>query len=137
MTKLSVIKKQAWKAFSDYIRERDNWTCFTCGRTGRGSAMHAGHFLVKKFHGELLKFDPANVHAQCYICNRHADGQGAYYSLYLRQKNGQTFDLTLMSRIKESKAFKASPQWYKDIKLKYEAMLEAELAIKEFGGDTR
>jgi hypothetical protein len=35
-----------WTAFSLYIRERDSWTCFTCGNYHpRGSGMmQAGHY---------------------------------------------------------------------------------------------
>ena len=65
--KKSVAKKRALKAFSDYIRERDNWTCFTCGRKGEGAEMHAGH-LISRYWAATL-FDEFNVNCQCRACN--------------------------------------------------------------------
>jgi len=39
-------KTTAWKWFALYIKERDNWTCQTCGKKGKGQFMNAGHNLV-------------------------------------------------------------------------------------------
>lgn len=60
-------KKQAWDAFSRYIRQRDNNTCFTCNRTYRFEVMQAGHWIPGR-HMSVL-FDDRNCHAQCYHCN--------------------------------------------------------------------
>lgn len=84
--KLSSFKKWTWKAFSDYIRERDNWTCFTCGKYATGSAMHAGHFVSRVRSATM--FDERNVHAQCYACNIHKKGNGAEYAVRIIERYG-------------------------------------------------
>lgn len=68
------LKKKLWTEFSLYIRNRDNWTCFTCGRKAEGSGLHAGHFISKSVGGISLYFHEDNVHAQCYNCNINLSG---------------------------------------------------------------
>jgi len=77
---ISKLKKELWKYFSLYIRQRDNFTCFTCGRKGEGSAMHAGHFISKSVGGIALYFHEENVHAQCYNCNINLSGNQYEYA---------------------------------------------------------
>ncbi len=71
---LAKLKKDLWKIFSLYVRERDNWTCFTCGTVAYGAGMHGGHFLPKASNGLELYFHEDNVHAQCARCNLFLDG---------------------------------------------------------------
>lgn len=71
---ISFLKKKLWKVFSQYIRTRDKFTCFTCGRKGEGGGMHAGHFISKSVGGIGLYFHEDNVHAQCYNCNINLSG---------------------------------------------------------------
>jgi len=85
--KLSTFKKWVWKAFSDYIRERDNWECFTCGKVGQGSQIHAGHFIPST--KSATKFDEMNVHAQCYSCNIWKRGNAGEYAMRLIKKFGE------------------------------------------------
>ena len=59
------LKKKLWKLFSKYIRQRDNYTCVTCGQKGEGSGIHAGHYITKAVGGIGLYFHEQNVHAQC------------------------------------------------------------------------
>ncbi len=77
--KISVLKRKLWETFSKYIRERDKYTCFTCGRKGEGSGMHAGHFISKAIGGVELFFHEENVHAQCYNCNINLGGNQWIY----------------------------------------------------------
>lgn len=74
------LKKDLWVYFSKYIRQRDNYICFTCGRKGEGSGIHAGHFVPKSVGGIGLYFDEQNVHAQCYNCNINLGGNQYEYS---------------------------------------------------------
>lgn len=71
---ISTLKKKLWKEFSIFIRTRDNWICFTCGRKAEGSGLHAGHFISKAVGGLALYFDEENVNAQCYNCNINLGG---------------------------------------------------------------
>lgn len=82
-TKVSTLKRKLWKVFSEYIRLRDNYTCFTCGRKGEGSGIHAGHFLPKSISGIALYFNEDNVHAQCYNCNINLGGNQYVYGVKL------------------------------------------------------
>lgn len=83
---ISLLKKKLWAVFSLYIRERDNYTCFTCGRKGEGGAIHSGHFIPKSVGGIDLYFNEDNVHAQCYNCNINLGGNQYEYSLRLGDK---------------------------------------------------
>lgn len=86
---ISKLKDNLWKAFSLYIRQRDNYTCFTCGRTGTGSAIHAGHFIPSSTCGLFLRYHEKNVHAQCYNCNINLGGNGAEYYRRMVARYGQ------------------------------------------------
>lgn len=81
-------KKELWTLFSKYIRERDKYTCFTCGKHATGSAMHAGHFITGATCSPLLYFDETNVHAQCYHCNINLSGNWVVYEKKMREKYG-------------------------------------------------
>ena len=76
---ITALKERLWKVFATYIKNRDGWSCFTCGRRGEGSAMHAGHFIPKSVGGIALYFDERNVHAQCYHCNINLGGNQYVY----------------------------------------------------------
>lgn len=115
----SGLRKLAWKTFSDYIRERDNWTCFTCGRKGEGKNIHAGHFYPKKIGGVLLRFSPINCFAQCYACNRHYDGFGILYSINYRKRFGPEADVALLAGVEKSKATVPTRAFYEDVIQKY------------------
>lgn len=59
------------KAFSLYIRTRDNWTCQRCGKqyTPPTQALHCSHFMGRG--RENTRFDPENASAHCYGCHRY------------------------------------------------------------------
>jgi len=82
-------KKKLWTIFSLYIRTRDNFTCFTCGKKGDGKGMHAGHMIPRAVGGMSLYFNEFNVHAQCYYCNINLGGNGAIYAKKFIEKYGQ------------------------------------------------
>lgn len=84
--KLSSLKKKLWKVFSEYIRNRDKWTCYTCGRKATGSGLHAGHFIPKSVGGLTLYFHEDNVHAQCYNCNINLSGNQYEYGQRLGEE---------------------------------------------------
>lgn len=74
------LKVKAWQTFGNWIKERDNWTCVTCGSKNE---IQAGHF----FHA-VLDFDEDNISAQCKKCNHFLSGNLAVYSTYLINKLG-------------------------------------------------
>lgn len=70
-------EKRALKALSDFVRERDRWTCYTCGKKGDKTNMDAGHFFSRRY--TAIKFDETNVHCQCVGCNKYKSGNMIEY----------------------------------------------------------
>lgn len=87
--KLGKLKKDLWRVFSAYIRKRDNYVCFTCGRKAEGSGMHAGHWIPKSVSGFSLYFSEEAVNAQCYSCNIHKSGNWLAYEEAMIRKHGK------------------------------------------------
>jgi hypothetical protein len=83
-------KKKAWTVFSKWIRERDKYTCYTCGKvkepTSHASFMHAGHFISRTHNATL--FHPDNSHAQYYYCNVRERGNIGEYAYRLSRELG-------------------------------------------------
>lgn len=75
------LHRKAWKIFSLWIRKRDNFTCFTCGK--KDGIMNAGHF----YHN-YLDFDEQNINCQCSYCNKWLSGNLAIYAERLIEKYG-------------------------------------------------
>lgn len=92
---VSYLKKSLWKAFSKFIRERDNYTCFTCGKKAEGAGMHAGHFITGATCPTELYFSEMNVHAQCYHCNINLSGNWVIYEQKMLSKYGEEVVNTL------------------------------------------
>jgi rubredoxin len=89
--KASVEKKKALKAMSDYIRERDGWTCFTCGKGGDKYSMDAGHLITSTRAATL--FDELNVHCQCKGCNiKHEHDYETYRKKFVDVYGEEVYD---------------------------------------------
>jgi hypothetical protein len=77
---LACLKRKLWSLFSSYVKERDGNVCFSCGASGLEShGWHAGHLFPAGAHG-IIRYEPKNVHSQCYRCNINLGGNGAAYS---------------------------------------------------------
>lgn len=96
-------KKKVWQVFSKWIRQRDDWTCITCGKRMESRAMHAGHYISRRYNATL--FDPRNVHAQCMYCNMYQAGNIATYTLKLQEMYGEDIIKKLEKKSKEIKQF--------------------------------
>lgn len=83
---LPKLKRKLWKVFTLYIKERDEWTCFTCGKIATGWGMGGGHFIPKSTGGLALYFHEDNVHAQCARCNLLLQGNQYEYGLRLGKR---------------------------------------------------
>ncbi len=108
---LTSYKKALWKVFSLYIRQRDDFTCVTCGRTAYGGSMHAGHFIPRSIGGLALYFDERNVAAQCYHCNINLSGNWPAYRDYILLKYGAEVEFELQR--KRGLTTKFTPEMYK------------------------
>lgn len=119
---IAKLRRKLDKVFSEYIRERDNYTCFTCGRTGK-KHMQAGHGLAKRMNGTLLRYSPLNVQCQCFVCNRYQEGNGFIFAKKLESIHGSNVVNMLIGMIPASKKFVADRKWYEDqIELYTEAL---------------
>lgn len=81
------------KAFSDYIRTRDKWTCQRCRTkydplisTDR-MALHCSHFMGRG--KEATRFEPLNADAMCYGCHRYLTAHPAEHMAWQVQRKGQ------------------------------------------------
>lgn len=76
-------KKKLWKIFTLYVKERDRWQCFTCGKFATGWGMGGGHFVSAGASPPSLYFHEDNVHAQCTDCNLTLEGNHYVYGVKL------------------------------------------------------
>lgn len=106
-------KKKLWVVFAKFIKERDGYVCFTCGRPVEGKNAHAGHFIPKSVCGLGLYFSELNVHAQCFHCNINLGGNGAEYYVRMVEKYGQEVvdDLMEQKRNKITKELNWEELW--------------------------
>lgn len=82
--------REAQTVFNKYIRLRDaGLPCISCGHQNDGSRQfHASHY--KSVGGNpALRFDEANCHAACSICNNYLSGNLVPYRVALIKKIGQ------------------------------------------------
>ena len=59
------------KAFSDFIRERDNFTCQKCGKfypEGRRQGLHCSHVFSRRH--QSVRFHSTNAKALCFSCHQ-------------------------------------------------------------------
>jgi len=118
-THISLAKKAADHAFSDYIRLRDKYKCITCGKEGDKHNIDAGHYLRRGY--TAIKYDERNVSAQCTYCNQWLQGAWDVYNEKMLEKYGQEVVDELMSlRYVECKM---SIQDYLEIERKYREKL--------------
>jgi len=93
---LKQLKAILWRLFSKFIRKRDGYICYTCGRAGND----AGHY-VPRGKSIALMFDERNVHCQCNTCNRWKRGNLSVYALNLERDYGMGI-LQEFERIRQS-----------------------------------
>ncbi len=78
--------------FSNYIRERDDWTCARCHKkydknsTSDRQGLHCSHFYGRGH--ESTRFEPDNCDSLCYGCHQlwgHGDERDKYIEFKKRQ----------------------------------------------------
>ena len=83
---LAQLKKDLWKVFALYVKKRDEYICFTCGKYCEGANANAGHFIPKSAGGLALYFHEDNVHCQCVGCNLFLQGNQYVYGQKLGEE---------------------------------------------------
>jgi hypothetical protein len=113
---LSHFEKRAERACNDYCRTRDeDDPCISCG-TYQSVAWQAGHYLSVGAH-PTLRYNPDNIHKQCYECNVPKSGNQAAYRIGLVAKIG-------VSRVEALEA------WHPPVKMTREACLQIEAEFR-------
>jgi len=79
---MKTVLQKAKTAASLFIRKRDNFTCFTCGKKGDAKTIDCGHYIKSQLN-RTLTFDTRNMHAQCKQCNKHKNGNQDAYAVRL------------------------------------------------------
>ena len=93
------LKKDLWKIFSLYIRQRDKFKCISCGKQCDRNTSEAGHFVHN-----TMDFNELNINCQCTYCNHYLHGNLANYALRLQEKiGGQKVQLLLGQKYKVTK----------------------------------
>lgn len=85
------------KAFSLYIRTRDNWTCQRCGKqyTPPTNALHCSHFQGRG--KEATRFEPLNADALCYGCHQYFTSHPAeHYEWQVQRKGQEAVDMLIL-----------------------------------------
>lgn len=85
---ISKLKSEADRVFSFWIRVRDNFTCFTCGKRGETSSIQNGHYISRAIN--VLRYDERNCNAQCVSCNVFKHGNIPEYAIRLQIKYGDS-----------------------------------------------
>jgi hypothetical protein len=108
------LKKRAWTVFAKFIRERDNNTCVTCGRTlADGYVMNAGHFIHNR-----EDFNEKNIHCQCFVCNKIKHGNMKTYCIKMVEWYGIETVKELLKKERQESVLETG-QYYLDIIQRY------------------
>jgi len=118
---ISLLKKQADKVFSEYIRRRDaDWKdenfCFTCGVKKHWKQLQCGHYESRGNNN--TRFDERNSQPQCVKCNVFHYGEKTIFALRLMEKYGKGILDTLRKKAQKTKQF--TPKELKAIIKKYQ-----------------
>ena len=84
------LTKRLDRVFSLWVRHsaaKDGWVkCYTCDHTAEVHKLHAGHYVPRQV--KTLRWNPCNVHPQCYVCNMFYGGRPQDYRDALIQEYG-------------------------------------------------
>ena len=100
---VSYYKKKLDKVFSDFIRARDGYKCFTCGKVGDKTNIQNGHYVSRSVNN--LRFQEKNTNAQCVGCNIFKRGAMDEYARNLITKYGPEILDWLAAEKKKRKEF--------------------------------
>lgn len=92
---------KADRAFSLYIRTRDNWTCVRCGRYDPNtehekSSMQCSHFYGRR--KESVRFDEDNADCLDFGCHQiwGSDDRESYRAFKIKQLGQRRFDALMI-----------------------------------------
>ena len=92
--------------FSDYIRERDRWTCRRCANVfppERKRGLHSAHIFSRRHKG--LRWDEENALALCHGCHTYFTGYPLYFVVWVKERIGKAKYESLMFRSRKPTKF--------------------------------
>ena len=113
---IPILKKEADRVFSKFIRNRDMWTCQTCGIQIFGSNAHCSHFVGR--NNMATRYEEKNCICQCAKENMFMEGNKPKFALVLMKKYGTGIIEELVKQ--GNTTIKADAQFFKDIIKKYD-----------------
>lgn len=89
---IPILTKKLDVIFSKYIRlmSRDRYgmvKCYTCDYREEPKKLQAGHWIPRQH--KVTRWEPWNVHPQCYACNMHFGGRPQEYRERLVDEYGE------------------------------------------------
>ena len=114
--------------FSNYIRERDKWSCQRCGRSynkyspNARRALHCSHYIGRG--NWSVRFEPNNAVALCYGCHRLFGADPHAHTEFIKKRLNQDEYESLITRKNTmiKKRDLQSKEFYEQLKLMlYEA----------------
>jgi len=109
-TRTDILKGMLWTVFSQYIRQRDEGICISCGERKTYSELQAGHFAPAGGNDLELCFSEFNVNGECAQCN--ADFKGNGWHLILMRVNMITkYGIDVLLEIERLQGMKRSFKW--------------------------
>lgn len=86
------LKTKLDKVFSEFIRERDDYVCITCGVTRNTHVIQCGHLFSRVSNS--TRWDEKNAFAQCAGCNyRHEFDFETYRRRWVEKFSNAEYDL--------------------------------------------
>jgi len=88
MTERKKLVKNLDKAFGDFIKARDNYTCVLCGSKER---IQCGHLFTRASYS--TRWNELNAHAQCASCNmRHEYDFFPFQNWFVKKFSQQNYE---------------------------------------------
>jgi len=87
------------KIFADYIKLRDNYICFTCGKQMRQKDIdcHCGHLFTRYYLS--LRWNERSAYCQCSRCNRkHENNFDIYKNILIDRMGIDEYDYLLSNK---------------------------------------
>ena len=119
-------------AFSQFIRERDNFTCQKCNKVypeGRRQGLHCSHFYSRR-HQSTRYFSP-NACAHCFSCHQYLGGNPIEFAEWIESYLGTEAAQALRER--KNQICKRTKKEKKEIAAHWKAQLKYLQRCREEG----
>lgn len=77
-------------AFSNFIREKNNWTCQKCKKyypEGHRQGLHCSHFFSRRH--QSTRYYSKNATAHCFSCHQHLGGNPIEFAQWIEEYLGE------------------------------------------------